>query len=451
VSAVHPYSKPHELGRGYNPPRFIAGGGAELYRELLKNRAFLLLTVGRLITNAGDSVYLVATLWYVSQSVGSTALAGLAGFLITLPQVFQFVFGPLVDRLQVKPVVIAAQIVQGLFVLILLTLVTKNMSSWFVLPIVFAIHLVATAARPAYGKLLRIIVPDRLMVHANSIMGFANETADLVFNSVSGVMIATVGVAGSLWFDVSTFAIAAACFGLIRVSRVAIEGGLGRLSVRRFLGDLVEGIRFVYGTLVGKIALTAMLANGLGGMLIPILPRVGEALGGAEYYGLLVAAESAGIMVGALVAPLFTGANVGVLVIGCMVVSTIAWVGAFVAGFVLGQPAAAVAMFGAAWLPIGTMNVVVSSAMMVLTPASLIGRVGSTVQSIITMVMPLGSLLGGGIAGLTSLRTVFGLTCVTPLSIAVLWMVIRDLRVMPAASRLTPLVLAEGVESGMQG
>ena len=422
-----------------------------MYRALLTNRAFLLLALGRLITNAGDSVYLVATMWYVNQPGGSSLLAGLVGFLVTVPQVFQFVFGPLVDRLQVKPVVIGAQIVQGLFVIILLTLVTKNMSSWFVLPVVFGIHLVATAAKPAYGKLMRVIVPDRLMVHANSIMAFANETADVVFNSVSGVMIATVGVVGSLWFDVSTFVVAAALFGLIRVSRLASGFGPGGFSVRRFLGDLVQGIRFVYGTLVGKIALTGVIANGLNGMLLPILPQIGEVLGGAEYYGLLVAAQSAGIMVGTLVAPLFTGFSVGVLVIGCMVVSTIAWVGALVAAFILGQPEASVAMFGIAWLPVGTMNVVVSSAVMVLTPASLIGRVGSAVQSISTMVMPVGALLGGVIAGLASVRTVFGLTCLTPLTIALLWTVIRDLRVMPAARRLTPLVAAEGVESSLPG
>lgn len=81
-----------------------------MYRELLTNKAFLLLFLGRLITNAGDSVYLVATLWYVSQSDGSGVVAGLAGFLITVPQVFQFLFGPFVDRLQVKPVVVGARL-----------------------------------------------------------------------------------------------------------------------------------------------------------------------------------------------------------------------------------------------------------------------------------------------------------------------------------------------------
>lgn len=399
-----------------------------------------------MITNAGDSVYLVATLWYVSQSDTSGVVAGLAGFLITVPQVFQFVFGPFVDRLRVKPVVVGAQIVQGVFVMLLLILVTKNASTLLVLPVVFGIHLVATAAKPAYGKWMRIIVPDRLMVHATSLMGFANETADVVFNSMSGVIIATAGVAGSLWFDVSTFVVAMVLFGLIGVSRVAREYALGKLSVKSFWGDLVQGVRFVYGTLVGKIALTAVLANGLNGMLLPILPRIGEALGGPEYYGFLVAAQSAGILAGTLVAPLLTEVNVGILVIGCMVVSTISWVGSLVAAFIFGYPEVSVAMFGIAWLPVGIMNVVVSSAVMVLTPPNFIGRVGSTVQSISTMVMPVGALLGGVVAGFTSVGTVFGLTCLTPLSVALLWMAIRDLRGMPAASKLTPLPLAEGVD-----
>lgn len=422
-----------------------------MYRELLTNKAFLLLFLGRLITNAGDSVYLVATLWYVSQSDGSGVVAGLAGFLITVPQVFQFLFGPFVDRLQVKPVVVGAQIVQGLLVIILVILVTKNTAALLVLPIVFCIHLVATAAKPAYGKWMRIIIPERLMVHASSIMGFANETADLVFNSMSGVIIATAGVAASLWFDVSTFVVAMVLFGLIGVSRLVSEPALGKISFKAFWGDLVQGVRFVSGTLVGKIALTAVLANGLNGMLLPILPRMGEALGGPEYYGFLVAAQSAGILAGTLVAPLLTGIGVGVLVIGCMIVSTIAWVGSLVSAFVFAYPEVSVAMFGIAWLPVGIMNVVVSSAVMVLTPPIFIGRVGSTVQSISTMVMPLGALLGGVVADFTSVGTVFGLTCLTPLSIALLWMAIGDLRVMPAASKLTPLPLTRGADDGIAG
>lgn len=205
------------------------------------------------------------------------------------------------------------------------------------------------------------------------------------------------------------------------------------------------------GTLVGKIALTAVLANGLNGMLLPILPRMGEALGGPEYYGFLVAAQSAGILAGTLVAPLLTGIGVGVLVIGCMIVSTIAWVGSLVSAFVFAYPEVSVAMFGIAWLPVGIMNVVVSSAVMVLTPPIFIGRVGSTVQSISTMVMPLGALLGGVVADFTSVGTVFGLTCLTPLSIALLWMAIGDLRVMPAASKLTPLPLTRGADDGIAG
>ncbi|EKP95389.1 MFS transporter [Thermaerobacter subterraneus] len=420
-----------------------------MYRELLTNKAFLLLFLGRLITNAGDSVYLVATLWYLSQSDASGVVAGLAGFLITVPQVFQFIFGPFVDRLQVKPVVVGAQIVQGVFVTFLLILVTKNAPALLVLPVVFGIHLVATAAKPAYGKWMRLIVPDRLMVHASSIMGFANETADVVFNSMSGVIIATAGVAGSLWFDVSTFAVAMVLFGLIGVSHMARESALGKLSFKAFWGDLVQGVRFVSGTLVGKIALTAVLANGLNGMLLPILPHIGEALGGPEYYGFLVAAQSAGILAGTLVAPLLTGVNVGILVIGCMVTSTIAWVGSVVAAFIFGSPDVSVSMFGVAWLPVGIMNVVVSSAVMVITPPHFVGRVGSTVQSISTMVMPVGALIGGVLAVFSSVGTVFGLTCLTPLSIALLWVAIRDLRGMPAASKLTPLPVAEGVDRGI--
>lgn len=56
--------------------------------EILKNRNFLLLFVGRILTNIGDSLYAVAAMWLVYDLGGSTLYTGLAGFLSILPESF---------------------------------------------------------------------------------------------------------------------------------------------------------------------------------------------------------------------------------------------------------------------------------------------------------------------------------------------------------------------------
>lgn len=65
---------------------------------LWKNKNFLILFLGRMITNIGDSLYYVASMWLVYQLGGSSFYSGIAGFLILLPMGLQFLTGPFVDR-----------------------------------------------------------------------------------------------------------------------------------------------------------------------------------------------------------------------------------------------------------------------------------------------------------------------------------------------------------------
>ncbi|WP_290816516.1 hypothetical protein [Halovivax sp.] len=55
-------------------------------RQLLRNGTFARLLGGRLVTNAGDSLYYVAAMWLVYDLAGSSFYAGLAGAAV-LPTV----------------------------------------------------------------------------------------------------------------------------------------------------------------------------------------------------------------------------------------------------------------------------------------------------------------------------------------------------------------------------
>ncbi|MGA9230563.1 MAG: MFS transporter, partial [Exiguobacterium oxidotolerans] len=64
--------------------------------ELLKNRNFMFLLAGRLVTNIGDSLYYIAAMWLVHDIGQSAFYTGLAGFVILSPKALQFLAGPLV-------------------------------------------------------------------------------------------------------------------------------------------------------------------------------------------------------------------------------------------------------------------------------------------------------------------------------------------------------------------
>ena len=66
--------------------------------KLLKNSHFTKLFLGRIVSNIGDSMYAIAAMWLVYELSNSAFYTGLAGFLTRIPNVFQFLAGPLIDR-----------------------------------------------------------------------------------------------------------------------------------------------------------------------------------------------------------------------------------------------------------------------------------------------------------------------------------------------------------------
>lgn len=68
------------------------------YGTVVRNPWFRRLFVGRIVTNAGDSVYFVAAMWLAFELGGSSFYTGLAGALTLAPRALQYVVGPLVDR-----------------------------------------------------------------------------------------------------------------------------------------------------------------------------------------------------------------------------------------------------------------------------------------------------------------------------------------------------------------
>ncbi|MFB9807612.1 MFS transporter [Haladaptatus pallidirubidus] len=87
--------------------------------KLLRNTAFRRLLFGRLVTNAGDSLYAVAAMWLVYELTGSSTYTGLAGALTMAPQLAQMLIGPLVDHWPFRRLLIAVQLVQATVVLVI--------------------------------------------------------------------------------------------------------------------------------------------------------------------------------------------------------------------------------------------------------------------------------------------------------------------------------------------
>ena len=188
---------------------------------LLKNHPFLLLFLGRLVTNIGDSLYYVGAMWLVYDLGGSSFYTGLAGFLTLMPAGLQFLAGPLVDRWPPKKILVLTQFIQCLLLLLIPLLHYLDMLtvSWVlvVMPILAAIE---QFAYPAQTKSLPLLLNKEELVKGNTLFSMSYQGVDMVFTALSGMLVAFLGAISLFLIDSFTFVLAALFFFFIRFPKV---------------------------------------------------------------------------------------------------------------------------------------------------------------------------------------------------------------------------------------
>jgi len=407
--------------------------------RLFHNADFARLFLGRLVTNAGDSLYAVAAVWLVYTLGGSTLYTGLAGFLTTLLVALQFLAGPLVDRWPARGTLVATQVIQGLLVLVIP--VAAALGRLTVPVVLIVMPLAALVGQMAFptemAALPRVVGPEHL-VRANSAFSFAYQGAEMAFSALAGVLIAVIGAVALYVVDLGTFVVAAALFAMLRLRPAPRETAPTpreeRGAWRRYGADLSAGLRVVRRSVLLKMVTASIVVNLMIGATLAVLPAFAAARGGAKAYGALTAALAAGSLLGALLAPLVERYALSRLMVTSTTISCLAWTGAGLAPWA----AATVLLFGAAWVPIGATNVVFYAVVQRVVPARLLGRVSSVLISVSAVVLPLGYLVGGGAGARLGSGAVVIASGVSFAAVAAYWLLDPQLRRFPSVNTVDP-------------
>lgn len=358
-------------------------------RRLFANPDFARLFAGRLVTNAGDSVYGVAAMWLVFSLTGSTFYTGLAGVLTLGMQLLQAFVGPLVDRWPLRRTLVATQAVQGVLVLTIpLAEHLGVLSVWVVLTVMPLVSLLNQFTYPATSAALpRIVETEDDLTSANSLFAVTYQGAELVFNAAAGLLVALVGATTLFLVDSVTFAVAVAVFAGIRLPPAEREP----TDETGYGAELVAGARFLRGSPVVWVLGASVVANGLLGGVWPVLPAFAAERGDATLYGLLLAGLAGGSLVGTLLAPRFRDTPYGRLAAVGFGLGSLAWLAALWVPWT----AATVALFALAFVPVGVTNVVSVTLVQRLVPDAMLGRVLAVLGSASTAAIPLGAFVGG--------------------------------------------------------
>jgi MFS family permease len=435
---------------------------------LFRNSDLRRLVFGRLVTNAGDSVYAIAAMWLVYDLTGSSAYTGLAGLLTMGPQALQVFVGPLVDRWPLRRILVGTQVVQAVLVLVIpLAFYLDALTVWIVLTVMPLVSLLNQFVYPAQSAALPRIVDQEDLVSANSLLSLAYQGVDMAFNALAGVLVAAVGAVTLYLLDSVSFAVAAMLFLGLRVPKTSESAGevaetdaepsdeptttaaavtdggddsdeSVTVDVDRdssYLTDLRAGLSFMRGTILLPLLVTSVVANGTLGGVWATMPAFADARGGPEAYGVLMAAIAGGMLVGALVASWFEAWPLGRLTVVLYALSGSVWLAAVASSSL---PTTAV-LLALALVPVGVSNVIVVTMFQTLVPDDLLGRVMAAIGSISTVAMPLGSAAGGLIADATSATYVVAGGGLGLLFVAVYIAAMPSLRGLPRTDELETL------------
>jgi MFS family permease len=382
---------------------------------LRRNRDFVLLQTGQLLSNIGTRLTSIAYPLLVLGLTGSPAKAGFVLFARSLPHaLFALPAGVVADRWNRKWIMIAADAVRVFAVGILVVVIALDSNSFGLISVIAFVEGVGAAFFiAAYPGATRSVVPTHQLPDAAAIGAARNATVQLAGSPLGGALY-TIARGLPFVVDVVSYAFSAISLLLMR-AKFQEEREHDPSPLR---SQLVEGVRYVWhNAFLRTVALIFGLLNFVGPSILFAIIVIGtdQGLSGGQV-GLLVAVFFAGILPGTALSPYIRRA---LPVRAVFVLELWTWVGC--AAFLVWPSVyvLAVCLLPTA-LVIPSTDSVVHGYRIAMTPDRLLGRAESAWTTFAIVISPIGPLLTGILITEVSARAAVGLCVVIALVLA-LW------------------------------
>jgi MFS family permease len=399
---------------------------------LRKNRDFMLLQTGQLLSTAGTNMSVIAFPLLVLSETGSPAKAGIVQFARYLPML---VIGPLAgvaaDQRNRKRLMVAADIVSALAIGSLVAAVAADDVAYsLILVVAFVDASASMFFHASKSGAFRAVVPKEQLPDAASVEMGRASVVRLAAPPLGGALF---GIARVLPFvaDVVSYAFSTASILLMRTP-FQEERVRDRSPIRT---QLAEGFRFLWSAPLLRVSAVLIgISNfsviGCQFALIVLAQRQG--LSGAAIGG-LVALTGATTLLGSITSPaarrLFEMRHILMSEFWAVygVVAYFIWPNVYVLAVALAAQAFCFPNTDAA----------INAYRYAMTPDRLISRVLTAATTIVVAVMPLGPLAAGFLLDSVSARlTIFLLTAGTMVA-AIVGTLSRSVRELPPLSQVT--------------
>ncbi len=371
------------------------------------------LFTGNVISYVGNTLTLLAIPWFVLQTTGSVAQAGIVGFFSLVSTVGSGALsGVLVERLGYKRTSVIGDLLSGLTVLLVPLLYhTIGLAFWTLLALVFIGGLLRAPATTARSTLVPNLaeMADMRLERANAFNDGVARIAVLVGAPLTGILIASIGTSNLLWLDAASFVFSALIIGLFVPTHMPVEERVKAKTEAQtakkqsYFAALAEGLSFTQDTVLLTLLIifiiTNMLASASTAVVLPAFML--QTYHSAVPLGLLYAAFSGMGFVGTLVFGAIGHYFPRRLTLGfCLII------GGALRFWILLIPSFPIQLicFALAGLAFGPINPLIFTVIQERTPREKLARIMGVGGAMVMGGMPLGALISGFVAAWIGLR-----------------------------------------------
>lgn len=363
------------------------------------------LLMGRIATNIADSLFYMAILWYFKENRNSQLMVSILFTISSGIDMMSFSLGPLIDKISIKGLLKYSTFIQIVISIIVVTILGIGQKSYIidiVLLLLFIISSILSAIiYPSEYKLLPLFVIKKDLLRFNGLFQVTYKILDLILDGITTFIITFSSVSFTIIFSAVIFGIALLFYHSIQINILAkniLEDDSYFTS--SYFNDLLLGWKTLRKEKsILELILPLCVVNLFYGIFAVGLPFFAQtyiqtsALG----YGKLLIASSFGSIIGAfLVQKFYLGKkNMGQFIAICFLGAGI---------FRLFVPLSVSVGIGLVLINsvisplwITMMNTNFEALVQTSFSSAILGRVETINDSLLSIMIPIGTLLGGWI------------------------------------------------------
>lgn len=363
------------------------------------------LLIGRIATNIADSLFYMAILWYFKENRNSQLMVSILFTISSGIDMMSFSLGPLIDKISIKGLLKYSTFIQIVISIIVVTILGIGQKSYIIdiiLLLLFTISSILSAIiYPSEYKLLPLFVTKKDLLRFNGLFQVTYKILDLILDGITTFIITFSSVSFTIIFSAVILGIALLFYHSIQINILAkniLEDDSYFTS--SYFNDLLLGWKTLRKEKsILELILPLCVVNLFYGIFAVGLPFFAQtyiqtsALG----YGKLLIASSFGSIIGAFLVQKFDlgkknmGQFIAICFLGAGIFRLFVPLSVSVGiGLVLIN-----SVISPLWITM--MNTNFEALVQTSFSSAILGRVETINDSLLSIMIPIGTLLGGWI------------------------------------------------------